>query len=304
MSLSITCNLHPVTPETMVYVPSDNPLVTKSPFLAWSTNNDQPNLSGLPHAIFTKLFLPKCYLNPDHVAQHQFQNFNPLTFRLTADAWQRILTQYIDSGLLDADFNTVRELQDVIQNLTIIQPTALQLEPQDINAAETFDAPATAGAQHAAGRGKGRGRGAQELPAQPAVPGPPALNFINLTSINTLQNHDTPNPLTPLAQVAGLLGACHTRASRLPQTSPAALFADLVVPNICSRLGAPNASPALVASNLADFLTSNELPDIYRPDNLSPSSCREELLDGIHFRGSREQRVTVERRRCLRLGAR
>ncbi len=136
------------------------------------------------------------------------------------------------------------------------------------------------------------------------MPGPPALAFIDRADLTLLQLPDTSQPLLPLALVAGLLGACHSRASRTSPTSPAALFADLVIPNICARLGAPNASPALIASNLADFLTSTDLPDIYKPDGITPATCREELLDGIHFRGSKEQRATVERRRCLRLGAR
>ena len=261
-------------------------------------------MRGLPHATVTKVFLAPCNLNAAQEHQTRFESFNPLTFRLTAAAWSRILSEYVDSGLLDATFDSPRELRRALNNLSIQNPTQLQLEPDDIVGAETFDAPAVQ-TQTAAGRGRGHGgRGGGQPQLQPSVPGPPALTFLDLSSLTILQQPDSPEPLLPLAKIVGLLGACHTRASRMQPTSPAALFADLIVPNICSRLGAPNASPALVASNLADFLASTELPDIYLPTAVDPAACREELLDGIHYRGTQEQRATVERRRCLRLGAR
>ncbi len=63
---------------------------------------------------FAKLFLPNCALNPLFAHQASFEGFNPLTFRLTGRAWQRILSQYVESGLLDEHFDSVRTLQDAL----------------------------------------------------------------------------------------------------------------------------------------------------------------------------------------------
>ena len=184
--ITVTCNLHPVSPETMVHVPQDHPLVAKTSFLPWMMTAGQQPTAGLPHATLAKLFLPPCMLAPTPDNQPNFEGFNPFTFRLTADAWSRILGEYIDSGLLNAEFESPRDLRLTLQNLTINQPAHLNLELNDISAAETFDAPATA-AQDAGGRGRGRGRGAPHPPAQAPTPGPPTLAFLNMCTINLLQ---------------------------------------------------------------------------------------------------------------------
>ena len=57
-----------------------------------------------------KQFLPMATLSPDTAHYQIFETFNPFTFRLTNEAWERILNEYIQSGLLDATFGSPREL--------------------------------------------------------------------------------------------------------------------------------------------------------------------------------------------------
>lgn len=301
-SVPVHKNLLPVTADSPVAIAADHELVTRTEFLPWSTPIGQPPQRHLPEHILIKMFLPPCDLHPATDYQ-QFSTFNPLTFRLTEAAWSRILSEYCDSGLLQLSFSSPRELRDALCHLTFSNPANLHITPDNITAAETYHATQPTDGNRGNGRGGRGGRGAAPQ-AAPTAP-PPELLFLHLTPITHLRTPDCNEPLLPLSRLAGLLGPCHTRASRTDPTSPAALLADLITPNICSRLGAPNASPALIASNLPDFLLSTELPTIYQPARADPAACREELLDGIHYRlGSQQQRIIVERRRCLRLGAR
>ena len=199
---------------------------------------------------------------------------NPLTMKMTAAAWSRILTAIRDSGLNLRTVGNREELHAYIRdNVPIIT----------IGAADWAAAPPLnlAGGNAAARAAAGR------------------IRFIGLASVATLEIQTGPlatiAPWTVISKLVGAIGAVGTQAARVDEMSQVQSVGEVLRTN--SRV---TTDPAM-AKNLRSDLTLATLPKALRAHGASPPELSEEISDAIEYKQSEASRKAIEQKRlhCL-----
>ena len=222
-------------------------------------------------------------------------------FGLIAVAWSRILTELVDSGLLNATFSDPSTLDVAVEGLTIANPILLDILAADLDRGEPFDTPSAPGRAAVPARRAGGGRPAVRavpaVPPAPPTPGPAALRFIHLCRLPRLKDPMDRCPLLALA-----FGAISMRASRADEAATINIAADVLRPNVERFVaGGGTFSDAALAVNLPKVLiAAHRALGILRTSAYSEAAVVSDLADGLRYLlGGPEERRAIEARRSL-----
>lgn len=94
-----------------------------------------------------KVFGARCRIAPTAPARQAAEGVNLLTFRLSADAWSRILSCYVDSGLLAENFSDLCSLSEALTRLQLLNEQDLEVDAADWERGEPFVVPAAGAPQ-------------------------------------------------------------------------------------------------------------------------------------------------------------
>ena len=283
-----------------VYFPANHPLVVKTAFLGYS---DSPAIGGVNQkslstsqtvrAFGRRLSLTKTAPVPV---------IGPLQLAFTGAAWTKYLRELVASGLLQASFTSIEDLDSTIDGLTIVTPANLTVVPADLDPGEdtTFIA-AIAGAPAVPGVGRRNTAGyVAPRPAVAAVPGRPMLygflNFLDATNL-TLTDLELSGvaPWAGIVYLVGALGPCLTQAAR-NGAGPARLTATALANGINKAFGVALADEVSLAGETRGFLESlcTQLPVPFRCRSVETIELRTEFRDAIIYGQGREDRVRIE----------
>lgn len=171
----------PVNSEGRISFPSDAALVEATSMLDWQIEVGaapprvyMAHFQMLYYAFSTRCDLPR---SPADMAATRTRTI--FTMCLTNAAWVRILTELVDSRLIDAieERDTLAEYKEAMASLSPIQPSNLQITAGAWSPVESFDAPAVP-------TRAGRRRAA--VPGMPASPGPVALSIVEEADLTRL----------------------------------------------------------------------------------------------------------------------
>ena len=203
-------------------------------------------------------------------------NRNLLRTKFSDGFWTTVFTEYTEKGLpevLEAEGATeIKQLHEAITNLEI-DPTQLHITAASWDHADPFDRPAVPERRAAQGRPR--------VPAVPALAGPAALDFINMTSLTSLQHPFEACPWRVIARLIGALGPCLSDAARRSPMSTVSVVAAALRAALSERYGTDSTS--LFAINLKNFMDANLLPDFLRAVGCTEDELRTELIDTLIF---------------------
>lgn len=162
----------------------------------------------MTHGLMLHAFGLHCDLSrtPDDSAGSRTRSILSACFLLAT--WERILTELVDRGLLEAleECHLLEDFRAVMSNLVIDHPANFLLSAGDWAVVESFDAPACPAV---GARGEPPAR-----PATPAVMGPPRLRFWESANFPNLLAPPPSPAFSFVSYLAGMLGPCLDRFSR------------------------------------------------------------------------------------------
>ena len=310
----IAVNVTAIPPEEKsVAVPANHPLVVKTAFLGY---DDAPAVGGVQRKQLTnsqmlRAFGRRCKLS-QAPAQAPANPPDALQLALSTQGWTKVLQELLASGILNATFGSLDELDKALDGLTITTPGNLVLVGVDLDLGE--DTAAIVGvagraAVPAQGRRGQRGYVAAQ-PAIAAVPGRPALDaaltFLSATYAPvTYLEVDGVAPWANVVYLCGALGPCLTQTARNGMGS-ARLTASTLAMGINKAFGVGTRDYLSLAGELPNFLSSlrTRMPTAMRCVGADLKDLRIEFRDTVLYGLGREDRVRVETQRVRMLGAR
>lgn len=274
----------PADPFSLVGVPTDSGLVARLRFVRWlppAAGPDGVNRVALASCHMMRLFLSRCQVGPSAADRQAAGQASVFTGRLSADAWSRILSTFVDNGLLDQPCHTLDLFEQSLANLIVVDPTPLQLLATDWVPADAFVVPAAAADQ--------------ELHDRMAY-----LRFLNLASVAFLEDKGRPaQPLRAFCYLAGAVGPCYSQPARENELGPMHFIVQRLRDHVCART-VPDAQAAFGLKRLLPDLV---LPAALRALTIDQEELSAELLDAIEY-VTPARRAVVEQRRLYILGAR
>lgn len=273
----------PISDASPVAIEAQHALALRTSFLPWEpfpAAQQGPARCALATFQMTKIFGFRCKIAETVRARQAAEDVNLLNFRLSADAWSRVLSCYVDSGLLGENFFDMSSLLEAITRLQLINDNDLEITEADWEPGEPFAVPANA-------------------PPQPALA---PLAYLENATVALLQDETDPvKPWGLMCDLIGALGPCLTQAARARVTSSV----QLVAQRLRSHLGGASVSDGAAALGLKDALPDLRLPSVFRAQSLREADLRAELLDAINYHFSTAQgRAAIESRRVTFLGNR
>lgn len=279
-------------PHFQIILPADHEMVVATTMLDWTAlapvQGGQPRV-GLDAFKAMRAFIGRCNLSKQPADQTTFQQTSFLRFDLSDQAWDRIITEYVDSELpqllQDAGIRSLGGFDEVVNKLTLANPDNLIIHATDLLLRDAFDTAAVPARP-------ARGRQAA-VPAVNAVAGPPEIAYLNLCTLPLLENDSSvTHPLLPLARLAGMLGPFSTDAKRRDPVSTIQLTGALIRQQLTNRFGC--AADGAMAVNLKDFIMDTYLPGIFSAHRASEDELRREARDACTYRRSAQGRADVE----------
>lgn len=279
-------------PHFQILLPSDHELVAATPMLDWTTIPAPPGgapRAGLDMFKASRAFLSRCSLSKEPADHTLFHQTPFIQFDLTDAAWERILTEYVNSELPqileDAGVRSLSLFDDAVNKLTPVDPSSWVISGADLLLRESFNTAAVAAVP-------ARNRQAA-VPAVAATQGPAELSFLNVCTISLLEDGSSASsPLLPLARLAGMLGPFSTRDQRLNAISTVQLTGALLRQQLLSRFGC--AADGAMAVNLKDLIMDTYLPVAFAAVRASEEELRREARDACAYRRSPQGRTDVE----------
>ena len=273
---------NPFPDEDPVCLPSAHPLVTAtSAFMDWQPMPAAFNPIAHVFAPFYKLLFAfgiRFRVSPIPANQVAARAINIFTARFQATFWSRALSELHASGLAQPGvvYATVAELHVVIAALTLQNPNALHITANDWNAAPALTSPGAAPA-HANARARFK-----------------EISFLSAAPITSLEITTGPrarsSPWAAVSLLAGALGPIGRNHLRLADASPTLIMA--------SQLrGDSTAQDAVLAAQLRQLLVSSILPSVYRAHTADYEAVGSELLAGLRYRQSEDEKSAVEEER-------
>lgn len=274
----------PIQADGAIWVDAASQLVTRTPFLGWKS---VPSFRGqtasdavLTSAQAVALFLPRCFVEDTPPSKTAADDAHPLNFRLSATAWSRIISVYIDSDLLREQFDDLPSFRKAMAKLTLARPGDLAITHADWKLGEAFVVP-----------------GGDVADAREAMA---AIKFLSMVSINRLENQNhTSTPFGFVSALIGALGPCLTNASRLDETS--ALH---FVTHRLKQSAGPAMRDGAMAFHLPEVISTASLPEALQPHSAGGSELMSEFVDALLYVGAATSREGVEEKRVLLLGRR
>ena len=296
-------------PRKDVDLPSSHPLVQQTAFLGYddAPAHGEVLLKRLATCQLLRAFGRRCYLAQSIPAALSLSVFN---LALTGLAWTRILQELVTSGLLLCSFETISELDDAIDRLTLVNAANLEITQLDLDLGEGTTAVPPAAGHAPVPATENRGRQADTsttLAASPAT-GRPALvaelAFLDypLLPLIALELPGL-SPWANVSYLAGALGPCLTQAARNAGGSPR-ITAGALSAGLNKYLQIPAGMDALLAGELPDFLSGLRscLPLPMRCISVGLNALRTELRDAILYGQGPDDRARVEARRIHLIG--
>jgi hypothetical protein len=226
-------------------------------------------------------FLPRCSISRNPADQAAAQAVNVLIARLTDAAWSRILTELLAAQVFAQPINSLDELHTFMKDVMIPTPANLELVAGDWRNAEAFVVPAGAGGAAVTAR--------RQL--QP-------LRFLSLLDALAVEEPATRLPLGLFCTIVASIGPCLTQAARREETSSVQLTAS----TLRTHLG-PALADGPLAMKVASFVKLKMLPYQIRNPGVTEVERREDLEDGIEYKGSDQGKQNIEEKRIHLLGA-
>lgn len=277
----------PIQADGAIWVDANHALVKHTACLGWkSVPSIQGNTAAdavLTSAQAVAAFLPRCFVEDTPQSKGAADNAHPLNFRLSATAWSRILSAYLDSGLLNHPCPDLPSLRKAIHELVLVRPQDLAITHTDWNLGEALNIPA--------------GDSPAEASAREVLS---PLRFLSLASVTRLEN---PMQALPrfglLAHLIGAMGPCLTNAVRQDETTPIHFMTH------CLRQAAGSTMrDGAMAFHLPEVIVSASLPDALQPHMAYPTDLMNEFIDALSYMGSTAARESVEEKRVFLLGRR
>ena len=306
---SVNALVNEQAPDKSVELPASHPLVVATPFLGWAPGR---TVAGVAHvrisqALAIAAFTRRCSTGTSPADYAAASAINLLLLALRAVSWTRILDQLIASGLLNSTMVSFIDLLLNIKNLALANRADLEIGAADWLTVEGTDAQqAVAAPQAGRGRGAGRGQGAAPAPVAARDALSPALHFLTLVDIPSLEDAGL-TPWNTIGFYAGALGSCLTQDARNWQSSHVQITGRSLFEGCRKRyqLGA-TADAHAVAANLHDYgeALTNALPSVMVPDAVGPHTLSRLARDSTLYLGGDSTRPTVEAERIYYLGRR
>ena len=217
---------------------------------------------------------------------------------LKDEAWERLLSEYLRSGLFDTSHTSDKTITEAVrsthmQTLVHLNLTAADLKiiDQPLNIPQVDARPA-----------RGRVAAVAYAAAQMA---PTELQYIGRCKLPNMFNElKSPlEPALPWCLLAGIMGDYFHRTNREDGGSSVRLGAEMLLHVIRRNSGYATASDDLLAGLVPDTLIDNLLPFDFLDDFKWPHMARLELSDGASYTtGTEAQREAVETRRIHLVG--
>ena len=217
---------------------------------------------------------------------------------LKDEAWERLLSEYLRSGLFDTSHTSDKTITEAarsthMQTLVHLNLTAADLKiiDQPLNIPHVDARPA-----------RGRVAAIAYAAAQMA---PTELQYIGRCKLPNMFNElKSPlEPALPWCLLAGIMGDYFHRTNREDGGSSVRLGAEMLLHVIRRNSGYATASDDLLAGLVPDTLIDNLLPFDFLDDFKWPHMARLELSDGASYTtGTEAQREAVETRRIHLVG--
>jgi hypothetical protein len=314
-----------LTPDAQVLIPASSPMghMLASLFFAGFVGrraadavNNVPELISVPQWAIARLFLARCNFSDNFLPAR----LSPLNVSFTAAFWSRILSHFVELGLLQDAHTSPRALIDAVLTLPV-DDDVLAIRAADVCPSAPFDTPAVRGADVApvpavpasAARGSGRNRVPATI-AQAAVPGapgaiishpvlgPPNLRFLALATLLSFVDASNPvAPLTGLAFLIGHLGDTLTTGCRIDDAGILQSAAEIIRHGIKLKFGDVLGEGAL-ARQLPGFINAvaANFTTLFESDSFAPADLEVELSSAVTlFVGSSDARASVERQRAI-----
>lgn len=286
-------SLNPQTPRALVLLEADHPLVdATAAYLVWTPAAPVPGTGGKARVSMTtwqmvECFMTRCLVPRGGAVETAAEDISILQLRCPATFWTRILTELMESKLVEAlddkDVNNKRDFIACVAALPLADPTKLALTVPDLSAAgEDFDIPGV----------PARGRGNAHVPAAPAVPGPDGLRFLAHVPLTALELVGDAAPFKILSRLTGMLGPCLTRAVREKESSTVRSLGGLIATHMRERFG--DDSDAVLATCLPDYLKELTLPKMLASVGNSEAEAFADARDAMIYHRSETGRRNVE----------
>ena len=217
---------------------------------------------------------------------------------LKDEAWERLLSEYLRSGLFDTSHTCDKTITEAARSTHIQTPVHLNLTAADL---KIIDQPLNI-PQVDARPARGRVAAVAYAAAQMA---PTELQYIGRCKLPNMFNElKSPlEPALPWCLLAGIMGDYFHRTNREDGGSTVRLGAEMLLHVIRRNSGYATASDDLLAGLVPDTLIDNLLPFDFLDDFKWPHMARLELSDGASYTtGTEAQREAVETRRIHLVG--
>ena len=217
---------------------------------------------------------------------------------LKDEAWERLLSEYLRSGLFDTSHTSDKAITEAARSIHIQALVHLNLTAADL---KIIDQPLNV-PQVDARPARGRVAAVAYAAAQMA---PTELQYIGRCKLPDLFNElKSPlEPALPWCLLAGIMGDYFHRTNREDGASSVRLGAEMLLHVIRRNSSYATASDDLLAGLVPDTLIDNLLPFDFLDDFKWPHMARLELSDGASYTtGTEAQREAVETRRIHLVG--
>lgn len=217
---------------------------------------------------------------------------------LKDEAWERLLSEYLRSGLFDTSHTSDKAITEAARSIHIQALVHLNLTAADL---KIIDQPLNI-PQVDARPARGRVAAVAYAAAQMA---PTELQYIGRCKLPDLFNElKSPlEPALPWCLLAGIMGDYFHRTNREDGGSSVRLGAEMLLHVIRRNSSYATASDDLLAGLVPDTLIDNLLPFDFLDDFKWPHMARLELSDGASYTtGTEAQREAVETRRIHLVG--
>lgn len=268
----------------LVGLPAATGLVARLTFVRWlpqAIGPDGVNRVAIASCHMMRLFISRCKIGPSAADRQAASQASIFTGRLSADAWSRILSTFVDNGLLDQPCHTLELFEQALAKLALADENPLQLLAGDWVPADALTLPNAVANQDLYDRLS-------------------YVRFLSLASASFLEDTMKPGQfLQSFGYLAGAVGPCFSQAAREDELAPMHYLIQQLRDHVCGR----NVPDGQAAFGLKRLLPDLTLPAMLRPLTVDLEEMSSELLDAIAY-STPVRRAGVEQRRLYLLGAR